>query len=830
MVKKLQQQSIEKFPKKKKIAAALKPNAKAKAVAAKSKVPKESTKAKGKKRAAKPLNPLKTKRMAKRAKMTDEELAEDEDLRYFEKILGIRKGKALPKDFVDDGFGDLLESLRSDSEYESGESDDENDENVVKDLDAEIKEEEEEESDADDTSSDDDDDDEEDDGKMEDENEEKSEDENEDDDDDDPMNDEIDSDEAYCSGDEERIAAKQAEIKRRKGAASKKDEDDDDEIDSDEAYCSGDEERIAAKQAEIKRRKGATNKKDEDEDYESEEDDVKPKSKKGLSEPVVIEHQRKKESSEEDSNSGKSLLDNAEGRALLKAVKSQINRLADTNIEPIFNKVTGLESEYTTVQLTEALVECILGSALLSGVRGSTNIVVQCALCGLLNSTMGSEFGGLLTERVTRRFITATTKKEEDVALTLVVVYSHLYNFQVLGCTFIYDIIKNLIKGFTPLDIEMLLTLLKQAGPQLRRDDPSSLRDIVLAVQERAEKALAGKDDDDDGDDEDSEGSGFGARVRYMLDTIYELKNNTQGELPELMLADRLRKTLHKILEKRGTTLGTNEIRVSWAEVASPGQKGRWWIVGSAFGEAQIAPTKGGERTTGKIEEDALSALARKHRMTTGARKTVFGIMLSSDDFLDAFQRIMKLGLKGPQEKDIVLVLMYCCAKEKQFNPYYLHLALKLCNYSHSMKFSFQTGFWDQFKTLNTMKPREAANLAMLMAHLVGNNAITLAVLKPVEFESLKSHGVLFFRIFFETLLTEFDEETVIIVFKKLAVRQDDISVIRIKEGISLFYLQGLASSDKPASPEEENKRKLLRQRMKMTKKILLDSVSSDMF
>ena len=828
MVKKLQQLRKEQFPKKKK----------GETVIPKAKKVSDPAKTKGKKRAAKPMNPLKAKRAAKRAKMTDEELAEDEDLRYFEKILGIRKGKALPKDFVEDGFGDLLESLRSDSEYESGESEDENDASVKNDLDAEI-EPEQEDADADDDDDDDEEEEEEENERMND---------NEEDDDDD----DIDSDDAYCSGDEERIAAKQAEIKKRKEEETKKgkkgkglsepvviehkgqddimdeeeeeedeeeeEEDDDeddpmnDEINSDDAYCSGDEERISAKQAEIKKRK--------------EEETKKGKKGKGLSEPVVVEHKKVAApittTNDGDEKESTSILDSAEGRALLKIVKSQINKLADTNIEPIFNKIMGLESEYTIVQITEALVDCIISSSLLSGPRGTTNIVIQCALCGLLNSTIGSEFGGLLIERITRRFIKATSgeKKEEDIALTLVVLYSHLYNFHVVGCTLIYDVIKNLIKSFTALDIEMLLTLLKQAGPQLRHDDPTSLRDIVLSVQERSSEALSGKDDTDE----------YGSRVQYMLDTIYELKNNSQKELPELILADRIRKTLQRILEKRGTTLGNNEIRISWAEIATPGQKGRWWIVGSAFGEANIDPTKAGVSVNNSAEEDALAALARKHRMTTGARKAIFGIMLSSDDFIDAFQRIMKLGLKGPQERDIVLVLMYCCSKEKKFNPYYMHLALKLCNYAHNMKFTFQTAFWDQFKNINTMKPREAANIAMLMAHLVGNNAITLAVLKPVEFESLNAYGILFFRIFFETLLTEFDEGTVITVFKKLAVRQDDISVIRVKEGISLFYLQGLGSSEKAETPEEEKKRKLLRQRMRLTKKILLDSVSSDMF
>ena len=48
---------------------------------------------------------------------------------------------------------------------------------------------------------------------------------------------------------------------------------------------------------------------------------------------------------------------------------------------------------------------------------------------------------------------------------------------------------------------------------------------------------------------------------------------------------------------------------------------------------------------------------------------------------MHAFERLMKLGIKGKQEHDIIYVLLDCCTQEKDYNPFYSFLAKKLCEY-----------------------------------------------------------------------------------------------------------------------------------------------------
>jgi hypothetical protein len=50
-----------------------------------------------------------------------------------------------------------------------------------------------------------------------------------------------------------------------------------------------------------------------------------------------------------------------------------------------------------------------------------------------------------------------------------------------------------------------------------------------------------------------------------------------------------------------------------------------------------------------------------------------------SQDYLDAFEKLVHLGLKNQLEREIIHVIVYCCLQEKKFNPYYAYLSSKFC-------------------------------------------------------------------------------------------------------------------------------------------------------
>lgn len=181
-----------------------------------------------------------------------------------------------------------------------------------------------------------------------------------------------------------------------------------------------------------------------------------------------------------------------------------------------------------------------------------------------------------------------------------------------------------------------------------------------------------------------------------------------------------------------------------------------------------------------------------------------------ASDYLDAFDRVLQLGLKEQQDREVSRVLVHCCGQEAAFNPFYAHLAARLCEFDQRHRFSFQLTFWDQFKELGKMPVRRAANVARMLAHMVGAGALTLAVLKVVEWAALGPRSALFFRLFFASLLSDVDEEGVQRVAVKLAASRQGLGAVHGGVSVFLDTQMGTALKDKAV----RKKAKLLKRTM----------------
>ena len=88
-------------------------------------------------------------------------------------------------------------------------------------------------------------------------------------------------------------------------------------------------------------------------------------------------------------------------------------------------------------------------------------------------------------------------------ASNLIVLISELYNFQVISCILIYDLVRDLLNKpqFLEYNVELLLKVVRSeylhspsrrfaklwedSGLQLRQDDPSALKDIIQLVHSK---------------------------------------------------------------------------------------------------------------------------------------------------------------------------------------------------------------------------------------------------------------------------------------------------------------------------------------------------------
>ncbi|XP_054582270.1 nucleolar MIF4G domain-containing protein 1 isoform X4 [Eptesicus fuscus] len=295
------------------------------------------------------------------------------------------------------------------------------------------------------------------------------------------------------------------------------------------------------------------------------------------------------------------------------------------------------------------------------------------------------------------------------------------------------------------------------------------------------------------------------AVIRFMLETMLALKNNDMRKIPgyDPEPVEKLRKLQRALV--RGAGSGTeSQLRVSWDSVLNAEQTGRWWIVGSAWSGAPMIDSRQ-QKALQKPLAGTVSAkmleLARKQRMNTDVRRNIFCTIMTSEDFLDAFEKLLKLGLKDQQEREIVHVLMDCCLQEKTYNPFYAFLAGKFCDYERRFQMTFQFSIWDKFRDLENLPATNFSNLVYLVAHLLKTKSLPLSILKVIEFSELDKPRIHFLREVLHVLLMGTEAEDLCFIFARVS---DNPKLGVLREGLKLFISHFLLKSVQAHRSAEE--------------------------
>ncbi|TPX67953.1 hypothetical protein SpCBS45565_g03507 [Spizellomyces sp. 'palustris'] len=460
-------------------------------------------------------------------------------------------------------------------------------------------------------------------------------------------------------------------------------------------------------------------------------------------------------------------------KRLKRQIQGLLNRLSDANMESIFVSIEECYRNNSRHDVTEILTDSIVAFVGDHANLLDSFVLTYAAFIAALFNVIGVEFGAHIVQTMVELFeqsraeYLAGYKKDPDGVeakskrcTNLVILLAYLYNFEVVACVLIYDIVRMTISELSELDVEILLKMLRICGFQLRADDPLALKDIVLMIQEEVKKR--------------EEGS-TSTRFKFMVETIMDLKNNKRklqkkgiSSGGDSTQQERLKKFVTNLASKR-YVYNTEPLRVGLVDIRSVKTKGKWWLVGSAWaGHDGAGDAVGGlhdsdvQRTAAADTKDDLLRLAKAQKMNTDVRRSVFIVLMSSEDCVDAFERLLKLNLKDKQEREIVRVLVHCCCQERVYNPYYALVAQKVCQHAHGFKITFQYALWDAFKAMvagageegEGMDVRTVSNMAKLYAHLVATNGLTLTALKALTYTSLAPLQILFLKLFLSTLFT----------------------------------------------------------------------------
>ncbi|MEJ1279536.1 nucleolar protein with MIF4G domain 1 [Cricetulus griseus] len=481
--------------------------------------------------------------------------------------------------------------------------------------------------------------------------------------------------------------------------------------------------------------------------------------------------------------------------------------LSEPNMASISGQLEELYMAHSRKHMNDTLTDALMDACVTASAMPSRLMMEHVLLVSILHHTVGIEVGACFLEAVVKKFDDVYKDggegKELDNLFTMI---AHLYNFHVVQSLLIFDILKKLVGTFTEKDIELILLMLKNVGFALRKDDALSLKQLITDAQAKASGAGSKFQDQN--------------RVRFMLETMLALKNNDMRKIPgyDPEPVEKLRKLQRALVRNAGSGSET-QLRISWDGILNAEQTGRWWIVGSAWSGTPMIDnshqTQLQKPLAGTVSSKMLE-LAKKQRMNTDVRRNIFCTIMTSEDFLDAFEKLLKLGLKDQQEREIVHILMDCCLQEKTYNPFYAFLASKFCSYERRFQMTFQFGIWDKFRDLENLTATKFSNLAHLVAHLLKTKSLPLSILKVVEFSELDKPRVHFLRRVLTELLMETEEEDLGLIFSRVS---ENPKLGMLQEGLKLFISHFLLKHTQTLQSAEEAS--LLRERAGLASKSL---------
>lgn len=184
-----------------------------------------------------------------------------------------------------------------------------------------------------------------------------------------------------------------------------------------------------------------------------------------------------------------------------------LNKLSEANIESIIAEVEGLYREWSRNEVTTTVTDMIIKIISDRANLLDSFVILYATFVAALYKLKGADLGGQFLQTAVNRY--STTKEAAMVhsnsqaddaespedpgkqPLNILTLISELYNFQVVSCLLIYDLIKGFIDDLGTsgpkgeFAVEGVLRVLRCSGPQLRTDDPTALRDIVALVQDK---------------------------------------------------------------------------------------------------------------------------------------------------------------------------------------------------------------------------------------------------------------------------------------------------------------------------------------------------------
>lgn len=372
--------------------------------------------------------------------------------------------------------------------------------------------------------------------------------------------------------------------------------------------------------------------------------------------------------------------------ALTKSIRSVMNKLSESSVIPSITQLLTIRGEYSRHEFTTCFVSQIMNSMVSPAGITVRQPIVSIGLMTCVTSCLDSNVWCSVLEEALHQWDTvrslfdnldATNKVPPSTAggvlspinapnddydggslnacFNLILFTSNLLHFAIITADFVYELLDLMLIGeMVDKDVMMIVWLVQFNGPLLRSSHPERMNNFIVKVQERLSPSITCTNTL-------SAPKCSKSRIQWMLDALSSWKKKSMW-----LQYDQIRETTSRLKALTRSHRNHNAtLHCLPSELRDASKRGRWWQVGAAWAGKEAPPvTLSTSPPAAPIDTDpdaSLMILAKKMKMNTSVRQSVFCALMSSDDYMDAYERIMRLGLNATQQREIIRVCLICC-------------------------------------------------------------------------------------------------------------------------------------------------------------------------
>ena len=613
---------------------------------------------------------------------------------------------------------------------------------------------------------------------------------------------------------------KESEINTDKNKISKKEEkldeeegeDDFENMEEEDEELEDDNQDEELEEGEFEEEDDENNEKEEKEEKEGKE--VKKETKKEKKEEIVITKEIKQQNE---------LLVNQ----FKKELTSLLNKVAESNLSlilpAIFNKISQFMDSYqektkTKTKITYEIISDILIKTIIN--QQVINLPIISCICSIISLLHFIKFGQSFLFFFIKKCLEELNylRKDDEEKINIekykyknfFFIVIHLYIFENINSVFVYDLIKYLIDNFDENNSEYLLLLLSYTGINIRKENPTNLKDIITLINKKYNDIKISNDAEKTD------------KIKYIIDMINDIKQNKylkfnlqekfnffkeiikKNKSDNIVQSDKLEIEFDKI------------IKLPYEQILSDD------VISNTEKIEEIVNLDTDDLIIKESQEDAetnaqLNNAMKKMGISTKLKKMIFVNIVTSSGVNDAFERLNRLNLNKEQKREIIKMIIKLCIEEPSYNPFYQLLMEKLLSLDKSNKYTFHYCIWDYMKILENFKIKKIHNLSKLTANLLLKEKISIPVLLQFKFEEDKKENKIFVNMVFNKYFEESEEDKTKLIFAKL-VRNDD----HVEFAQKLFnYFAKDFSSENNVEQKDEKYQANLGAALKVLKKTL---------